>query len=636
MDDSLKMSQSIEHRSPHSSRPLTVATLVARALLEGFDKHYRLFRDAARQASDFFAQADWVALQNITTERIQFYDLRVTEAGQRLIREFNADSLDDALWQQVKMEYIVLLTDHRQPELAESFFNSVFCQIMHRSYYNNDFIFVRPGVSTEHIDSNPPSYRCYYPLRDGLRGVCSRIIEDMGFKQPFGHLKRDMQRTIKAWRMHLPYPLVLEANHQVQVLSGLFYRNTSAYIVGKIINGGQVHPFVVAVMHDQNQQLQVDTVLLTTEQLAVLVNSSRAYFLVDMEVPSAYVEFLHSMLPNKPKAELYSILGLHKQGKTLFYRDFLHHLKHSSDDFIIAPGIRGLVMAVFTLPSYPYVFKVIKDIISPPKQINREQVKEKYLLVKYHDRVGRMADTMEYSNVAFPKQRFTAELLNELRTLAPSLIEESDDTIILQHVYIERRMVPLNIYMDKANDEQLAHAAVEFGNALKELAAVNIFAGDLLFKNFGVTRYGRVVFYDYDEIDYITHCNFRRIPEPRNEENEMAADPWYSVAPNDVFPEEFEHFLLTDPRVRQAFMAVHRNLFDYLWWIGVQQQLKAGKVADVIPYPVAQRFSRLFADGVRHPHITRRKATPGAMASHSQALTTGRKRPLGRFSFDSD
>lgn len=614
-----------------------MAETMARALLEGFDRHYRLFREAAREASALFDKADWLALQQITTDRIKFYDIRVQEAVNRLANEFSADSLPDHLWQQIKREYIVLLTEHKQPELAETFFNSVCCQILHRSYYHNAFIFVRPGVSTEHIDSVPPSYRCYYPLQEGLRGTIQRMLRDMEFERPFTDLGRDIRRTLRHWRMHIPGPLVLEANHQVQVLSAVFYRNTSAYVVGKMINGGQQYPFVVAVMHDGQGGLTVDTVLLTTEQLAILVNSSRAYFLVDMEVPSAYVDFLHSMLPHKPKAELYSILGLHKQGKTLFYRDFLHHLEHSSDEFIVAPGIRGLVMSVFTLPSFPYVFKVIKDVISPPKQINRDQVKEKYLLVKSHDRVGRMADTLEYSGVPFPKQRFTAELLEELRVLAPSsIMEETEDTVVIRHLYIERRMVPLNIYLDKASDEQVAHVVNEFGNALRELAAVNIFAGDLLYKNFGVTRYGRVVFYDYDEIDYLTRCHFRRIPEPRHAEDEFSAEPWYSVNPNDVFPEEFGYFLLTDPRVSQAFLASHRDLLDYRWWQFMQAQIEAGKVADVIPYPQSQRFSVMFSKGIMHSGKVGPEAIPVALASHPRALVSGRKRPLGRFSFDSD
>ncbi|MDE2056902.1 MAG: bifunctional isocitrate dehydrogenase kinase/phosphatase [Betaproteobacteria bacterium] len=618
------------------SRPNTTAHIVAQALLDGFNRHYRLFREASQRAKRLFEQKNWLELQQIAVERIEFYDRRVHEAVKNLIEQFNADALDDDTWQQIKLEYIVLLTDHKQPELAESFFNSVFCQILHRSYYNNDFIFVRPGVSTEHIDSDPPAYRCYYPLRDGLRYIIKQVYQDLGFTQPITYIKRDLRRLLRVWRNHLPYPLILEANHQIQVLSSVFYRNTSAYIVGRMINGGNQYPFVVALMHDDKKGIEVDALLLTPEQLSVFVNSSRAYFFVDMEVPSAFVEFLHSMLPQKPKAELYSILGLHKQGKTLFYRDFLHHLKYSSDDFIVAPGIRGLVMAVFTLPSYPYVFKVIKDVISPPKQINREQVKAKYLLVKQHDRVGRMADTLEYSNVAFPKHRFTRELLDELKRLAPSQIEESVDTLIVKHLYIERRMVPLNIYMDKANDEQIAHAISEFGDALKDLAAVNIFAGDLLFKNFGVTRFGRVVFYDYDEIDYITNCHFRKIPPPRFEEDELSAEPWYSVDPNDIFPEEFEYFLLTDPKVKQYFLAKHKDLLDASWWQAMQHEIQRGRVVDVFPYPQSQRFSVIFKEGL--PIYLRASIGQGfrGLASHERALSSGRKRPLGRFSFDSD
>ena len=206
------------------------------------------------------------------------------------------------------------------------------------------------------------------------------------------------------------------------------------------------------------------------------------------------------------------MVGLQKAGKNLFFRDFLHHLKHSRDKFIIAPGIKGLVMTVFTLPSYPYVFKVIRDKIAASKDTDRAKVKAKYWLVKHHDRVGRMTDILEYSDVAFPRERFSDELLAELPAVAPSVLEFERDHVVVRHLYIERRMIPLNLYLEHADDEQREHAMREYGDAIRELAAVNIFAGDLLFKNFGVTRFGRVVFYDYDEIEYLTVCNFRKIP----------------------------------------------------------------------------------------------------------------------------
>jgi len=618
-----------------------MAREVATVLLEGFNKHYRLFRAVSQQARLMWETREWLKLQQATTERIAFYDQRVIETTEELETKFSAGSLDNETWQFIKLEYICLLTDHKQPELAESFFNSVCCKILHRTYFNNDFIFVRPGVSTEHIPSDPPSYRCYYPLKSGLRKSLAVVIKDFDLHLPFQDLKRDLKRLVHRWRELLPSPLILEANHQIQILSSLFFRNTSAYLIGKVINGSQSHPFVVAIMQDSEGKMYIDTVLVEAEHLAVMLNSSRAYFMVDMEVPSAYVTFLRSLLPNKPKAELYSILGLQKQGKTLFFRDFLYHLAHSTDDFVIAPGIKGLVMAVFTLPSYPYVFKVIKDVIAPPKQINREQVKAKYQLVKKHDRVGRMADTLEYSNVAFPKSRFSQELLKELRDLAPSLLEEDETTIVIRHLYIERRMVPLNIYLDKANDSQRIHALNEYGLAVKELAKANIFAGDLLFKNFGVTRYNRVIFYDYDEIDYITNCNFRRIPAPRNEEDEMAAEPWYSINPNDIFPEEFETFLLTDPRAREIFNQQHKDLFSAEAWKAVQSSLQSGDVPEVIPYPKSIRFRNVY-ETERPPSVRQARpplsAKPPAMSDQPDGYDDGQGRPapFGRFSIDTD
>lgn len=571
-----------------------IAPGVAQVMLQGFNKHYRIFREACQAAKRHFETGNWQAVQQAYRERIDFYDKRVMEAVEHIERGFSPESLDDAAWQQIKLHYIGLLTYHKQPECAETFFNSVCCKILHRTYFHNKFIFVRPAVSTEHIEAEPPSYRSYYPGKYGLRRTLARMLRDIGLERPFADLERDLRCVLRLWRKLLPRPLHLEANHQIQILSSLFYRNKGAYLVGKMINGSQEYPFVIPVLHDREGKLFLDTVLLERQQLDIFFSTNRAYFLVDMEVPSAYVQFLHGLLPYKPKWEIYTLVGLQKHGKNLFYRDFLHHLRHSSDDFIVAPGIRGLVMSVFTLPSYPYVFKVIKDVIAPPKEVTRQIVKEKYWLVKHHDRVGRMADTLEYSNVAFPKKRFTPELLDELRALAPSVIEEEGDTIVIKHMYIERRMVPLNIFLDKADDAERDHAIEDYGRAIKQLSAANIFAGDLLFKNFGVTRYGRVVFYDYDEIDYLTNCNFRKKPEAQTEEQELAAEPWYWVGPNDIFPEEFATFLLTDPRVRACFMRHHADLLDAGAWQAVQQVIAAGQMQDVFPYPEALRFCNLF------------------------------------------
>ncbi len=374
------------------------------------------------------------------------------------------------------------------------------------------------------------------------------------------------------------------------MLSTLFFRDQTAYMVGRVVNGNNFYPFAIALKHAPDGLLYVDALLLDDVELALLFSANRSYFLVDMEVPSAYIAFLRAMLQDKTAAELYTMVGLQKAGKNLFYRDFLHHLAHSRDRFIVAPGIKGLVMSVFTLPSYPYVFKVIKDRIAASKDTDRGKVMRKYALVKHHDRAGRMTDILEYSDVAFPRSRFSPELLAELKDVAPSQVEEEGDRIVVRHLYIERRMTPLNLYLEGADDAQRIHAVREYGDAIRELAIVNIFAGDLLFKNFGVTRYGRVVFYDYDEIEYLADCKFRRIPNAPPGYDEMASDVWYPVGPLDVFPEEFATFLLTDVRIREAFMAFHRDLLDASWWQGVQREIANGRQAEVLSYARGHRF----------------------------------------------
>lgn len=575
-----------------------VAQSMAQTLVDGFNKHYRLFRESSAAAKMRFETADWLTAQRAVRERIAFYDERVDETVVLLQDEYRANEIDANTWQLAKLLYIGLLINHKQPELAETFFNSVFCKIMHRTYFHNDFIFVRPAVSTDFIEADPPAYRSYYPNKAGLRQVIRDICRDFAWQCPFADLDRDVEHIIQAVMLQMGGRLpTAEANFQLQVLHSAFYRNKGAYIVGKAINGDYEYPFVVPVLHDDHGQLFVDAILMDPAQIRTLFSLSRAYFMTDMEVPSAYVKFLSGLMPHKPQAELYTMLGLAKQGKTMFYRDLMHHLRHSQDEFIVAPGIRGLVMAVFTLPSFPYVFKVIKDVFAPPKEVDHATVKAKYLLVKQHDRVGRMADTLEFSNVALPKARFSQALVDELRRDCPSLLEEDENEIVIRHAYIERRMKPLNLYLDSADEERRDAAVKEYGDAIKELAYANIFPGDMLFKNFGVTRFGRVVFYDYDEIEYMTDCNFRRIPPAPNPEAEMSGEPWYSVARNDVFPEEFGTFLLGNPETRRAFLKHHADLLEPEFWQLTKQKILDGFVPDFFPYPEEMRFCRMFAGG---------------------------------------
>ena len=573
-----------------------IAFSVTRSLLDRFNRHYAIFRQTTLSAKQCFENADWQAIQKCVRGRTHYYAERVNETVQYLIDEYHADQLDQMTWQQVKLAYIQLRIEHQQPELSETFLNSVFCRILHQDYYHNKFIFFRPTISTDYIESKTKTYRCYYPLTDGLKESIRSIISDFGWVNDFENLSRDIGRVVKrvcgvflkgSWLRTSP-------NFQIQVLSSPFYRNKGAYIIGKVINSNQEYPFAVPVLHGSDKRLFLDTILLESDQIRGLFSLSRAYFLVGMEVPANYVHFLKTLIPNKNLSEIYTMLGLGKQGKTDFYRDFISHLFHSTDEFIVAPGIRGLVMLVFTLPSYPYVFKLIKDRFGVSKNIDHKTVREKYLLVKLADRVGRMADTLEFSHVAFPKNRFSPDLLAELKKEVSSLVIESDEEIIIiKHLYIERRMTPLNLALkasEEANDDQ--KIVFDYGQAIRELASSNIFPGDLLWKNFGITRDGRVVFYDYDEIELMTGCCFRIIPPPPTFEAEMSGEPWYSVRDKDIFPEEFASFLLGSARVRALFMKYHADLLKPDFWKKTQQLIEKKETLDFYPYPQTVRFKR--------------------------------------------
>jgi isocitrate dehydrogenase kinase/phosphatase len=568
---------------------------VAQTILDGFNRHYRLFREYSREGRECFEHADWRRAAQASRERIQGYEKRVTETVEAIERTY-PEAHRAELWPRIKIVFIGKLMDHMQPECAETFYNSVACRVLHRDYYKSDYIFWRPAISTEHLEGSRPTYRSHYPGRDGLRRSLLDILTDYGIRARFANLRRDVRYLERAIAERRSSGWKAQPNYQIQILDSPFFRNKAAYVVGRIINGDERQPFVIPLLRNSDGTVTVDALLQRQKDVAVLFSFSRAYFLVDMEVPSAYVSFLLSIMPRKSTVDLYAMIGLQKQAKTLFYRELQHHLRHSRDNFQVAPGVRGMVMLVFTLPSFQFVFKLIKDRFDPPKKTTREEVEEKYLLVKNHDRVGRLADTLEYSNVAIPLARIDPALMRQLQEEAAGSLEVDGDMLVIKHIYIERRMEPLDNYLPHASKAERKRAIRDYGQAIRDLAGANIFPGDMLKKNFGVTRHNRIVFYDYDEICYITDCNFRRVPPPRDYDDMMSDEPWYSMQDSDVFPETFGPFFFADAKDMELFREDHAELMTAAWWQQVKAGIEAGEQADVFPYPEKVRFHHRFGN----------------------------------------
>lgn len=569
---------------------MRIELLIAQTILQGFDAQYGRFLEVTSGAQQRFENANWPAVQAAMKQRIHLYDHHVGLVVAQLKCITGQHFYDAAFLIRIKECYSELLPDYLRAEIAESFFNSVYCRIFKHRDLTADklFIFSEQPARKPQNCSRPLSRE--YPVQSNLIAALSKVLDDLPVRLPWEEANRDVDYIATALQQRFSAEWLADAD--IEIATELFYRNKAAWIIGKIRAGSQVFPLLLPVHLSHQNQLFVDTCLTEGNDASIVFGFARSYFMVYAPQPGALVEWLREILPAKTTAELYSAIGCQKHAKTECYREHLRFMAQTDESFIIAPGVKGMVMLVFTLPGSDRVFKVIKDNFAPQKEVTEVQVMACYQLVKEHDRVGRMADTQEFEHFVLPKKNISPELMTELHREVPAKIEDLGDSIALRHLYIERRMTPLNLYLEQASDAQLHDVIEEYGNAIKQLAAANIFPGDMLFKNFGVTRHGRVVFYDYDEICYMTEVNFRDIPAPRYPEDELASEPWYSIAPGDVFPEEFRHFLCSDKRLGQIFESLHDDLFSAGYWRGLQQRINEGHVEDVFAYRRSQRFSR--------------------------------------------
>ncbi|EAR60063.1 bifunctional isocitrate dehydrogenase kinase/phosphatase [Neptuniibacter caesariensis] len=562
-----------------------------------FFAEYRLsFQEITDCAQSYFESANWREIQTLSSERIDLYEEMVEEAAAALEQQLGDSIYQPLLWHQAKSYYSKLIKQRTDPELAETFYNSVYCRLFQHHLIDSENMFIESTRTGKEISSGDSIYSTYSTDDSGLVQLLGRMLDEVPLNLAWEHKRRDIRNLIVFMRDNAALD-VLGQLESIDLVNRVFFRNKAAYLVGRLKLEKGSQPFVLPVLNNDDGGLYIDTALTHEDDVSIVFSFTRSYFLVEVDVPSEFVSFLHSLIPEKSRAELYSSIGFYKQGKAEFYRSLQGHLKATDDQFVIAPGIRGMVMSVFTLPSYPVVFKIIKDRFSSSKNVTREVVKQKYQLVKKHDRVGRMADTQEFTNFSFPRERFSDHLLEELKEVAGSSIYISGNEVVIRHLWTERYMTPLNMYIDSLVMEEdlegLRHVIDEYGKAIKQLAAANIFAGDMLFKNFGVTRHGRVVFYDYDEILYLTDCNFREVPKPIYPEQELASEPWYSVAENDVFPEEFAMLTACHQKIRAIFNELHGDLLSVPFWKQAQDNVRSGVIVDVFPYRGEQRFNQL-------------------------------------------
>lgn len=485
------------------------------------------------------------------------------------------------VWAAMKAVYSGLIQDRDDWELAETFFNSVTRKIFSTVGVDPRFEFVDTDFDSPPSESGIPVHRSYPSLP--LADLVYQVLLDADLGAEFADLDGDAVRAAEMIESHLRGIGALRVVDRAEVIGSVFYRGKGAYVVGRLYSGSHVVPLVFALLHPP-EGVSLDAVLLTENQVSILFSFTRSYFHVDVDRPWELIQFLRTLMPRKRLAELYISLGHNKHGKTALYRELRRHLLTSGDRFTMARGARGLVMVVFTLPGFDVVLKVIKDRFPPQKTVTRAQVKERYQFVFTHDRAGRLVDAQEFAYLALPLDRFEPEVLDALTTECARSVTVDDQTVTIRHAYVERRVIPLDLYLRDADPGLARDAMVDYGNAIRELAASGIFPGDMLLKNFGVTRHGRVVFYDYDELARLGDCHFRSMPAAPTDEAELAPEPWFALGPNDVFPAEFSTFLGVKGAIRAAFDTHHGDLFEHRWWRSMQDRVEAGELIEIYPY----------------------------------------------------
>lgn len=561
----------------------------ATTLRNGFDEYHQEFKAITRRAKTRFEQCDWHGIMADSQERLELRAKVLTRTVQSIRELLDARVHDHAVWVGIKAVYSGLIADRDDWEIAETFYNSVTRRIFATVGVDAQIEFVDTDFDAPPTHAQAPILRSYAQAST-TAALVEHILRDFAFEVPYQNLTRDAQRIagqVEHALRALSAPLVIS---RAQIVTQVFYRGRRAYFAGKIYAGAHTLPFLLA-LQNEGAGVYVDAALLDEDDVSILFSFTRSYFLVQADRPYDLVRFLQSLMPRKRTAELYISIGYHKHGKTELYRDFLRHLEQSDDKFEIAPGERGMVMLVFHLPSYEAVFKIIKDDFDEPKKTTQAEVKAKYNLVFRHDRAGRLVDAQEYEHLAFDRARFDEALLREMLAKAGGTVRVENERVVISHLYVERRLEPLNLFVKYADEDGVRRAVTDYGHAIKDLAKANIFPGDILLKNFGVTRHGRVISYDYDELCLVTDLNFRRLPQARDDDEELAGETWFYVAENDFFPEEFGKWLGLAPQWKQAFLEQHADLFDTSFWNDVKARLVAGEVIDILPYAESKRLS---------------------------------------------
>ena len=560
-----------------------------------FEAYRAEFLAITGRAQSRFEKREWNAVLSDAEQRIDLYHhyLDIVEPQMRALLTERVH--DYGIWESIKSEYCNAYLENYHADMALIFFYSV----MRRLYletgdsieYSDDEI--RQSVTAETAqDPNRPirNYPADSPA-DITPELIREIVDDFRFQAAFQNLYKDATLAAGMLKPQLGKILGERRIDRIEMIKSAFFRNKAAYLMGRVVSGTVIVPLVLVLLNPP-EGIVIDAVLSEEADLSNIFTSARSNFHINTSAYREVFEFLESIAPSRPRAYIYTSIGFIHPGKLQLVHELRQHIAQTQEKFEVAKGVPGTVMIVYALPTFSYVFKVIRDVSTKNTFRGRPHVVGQYWRVHRMDRVGRMLDIMTFHNLRFAQSSFEAELLDELLRDAPSSVRIENECVVFRYLYAARQIIPLDVYLADPDlpEAVKAKAAIDYGYAVKDLAAAGSFVGDYLPKNFGVNRLGRVILYDYDDLDNLVSWNFRSLPDPPPWAETLPYEDWLSRSERDVFPEHDFRIFTVPAHGRAAFLKHHADLLGPVFWNSIKSELESGKVPEFCPYPLEKRL----------------------------------------------
>lgn len=594
---------------PRASRDLAEfvrqeAAGAAAIILRAHRGYLAEFDAITAQARETFESRDWGRGARNADHRAGIYRTALDRTWRDVQRQFGDRALDREFWLAAREIYLERVFRDYDSDLALSFFYST----MRIAFgakdvpveYDDDGLAAR-----SHVWNPRPVWDVYSASERELPQSIRTLLARQGFRTPLAGIENAAEvaaeRLLRAWQREIddgkardPHP------RQLQMLKPVFFRDQEAYLAGKLRASHGELPVVFALRND-DRGITLDAVLTGKEDMRnILFISTRSTFHVRTDEYREVLAFLDTLAPERGHPAMCAVLGFTHPARVALNQALRRHLRETGERFAQVPGRTGMAMVVFAPPGFPYVFKVIRDHSPKPGWTGRGRVMDLYRWVHEMNRGRLMLDAWMYRNLHFPRRLFEDNIARELLRSAPHSVLLDGDTLVLRHVYAQRRVRPLNTFFDEVRDGALRVRAVDaLGTFIKDLAAMGFFMGDCygLPFNTGLTHGFNVALFDFDDLGPLERYRFRETPPPPGEQDELLWNSevdgaWFSMAENDVLVDEWERFLGVPPELREYFRQRHGSLFTTEYWRDVQRRVAGGELHYVLPYPAERRLAR--------------------------------------------